>query len=61
VHNEVRSGGLSVITEDLKDRVRVDAHVRENRRCYIRFDSKRERIPSNLQIKEWDLPFRDAG
>jgi hypothetical protein len=30
VHNEVRSGGLSVITEDLKDR--VHAHVRENRR-----------------------------
>jgi hypothetical protein len=29
VHDEVRSGCLSVVTEDLKDR--VDAHVHENR------------------------------
>jgi hypothetical protein len=33
MHNEARSGGPSVITEDLKDR--VDAYVRENRRFTI--------------------------
>jgi hypothetical protein len=33
VHNEARSGPLSVITEDLKDR--VDAQVRENWRFTV--------------------------
>jgi hypothetical protein len=33
VHNEVQSGRLSGISEDLKDR--VDAHILENRRFII--------------------------